>query len=120
MSHPDGIDLSCLSLNDILVKRRGLKRRLSAREHLQPFRLAVLGGSTTNEVVDLLELWLLEAGFLPTNYQSEYGRFYVDAAWAADNDASRGNQHHGDRRALDHTGRRIDGGGNRPPERRAD
>jgi FkbH-like protein len=79
MSHPDGIDLACLSLNDILVKRKGLKRRLSARERLKPFRLAVLGGSTTNEVIDLLELWLLEAGFLPTIYQSEYGRYHVEA-----------------------------------------
>jgi FkbH-like protein len=79
MSHPDGIQLASLSLNELLVKRRGLKRRLSAREHLKPIRLAVLGGSTTNEVVDLLELWLLEAGFLPTIHQSEYGRFHVDA-----------------------------------------
>lgn len=79
MSHPDGIELASLSLNELLVKRRGLKRRLSAREQLKPIRLAVLGGSTTNEVVELLELWLLEAGFLPTIHQSEYGRFYVDA-----------------------------------------
>jgi FkbH-like protein len=39
----------------------------------------VLGGSTTQEVVDLWELYLLESGFLPTFHQSEYGRFYVDA-----------------------------------------
>src|SRR6185437_8949118 len=40
---------------------------------------AVLGGSTTQELVDLLELLLLEAGFRPEFYQSEYGRYYEDA-----------------------------------------
>ncbi len=42
-------------------------------------RIAVLGGSTTNEVVDLLELHLLEAGFQPVFHQSEYGQFYEEA-----------------------------------------
>ena len=41
--------------------------------------MAVLGGSTTDEVVNLLELLLLSDGFKPDFYQSEYGRFYVDA-----------------------------------------
>ena len=79
MSHPDGIDLAKLKPDDVLTKRRGLKRNLSARADLQPVRIAVLGGSTTNEVVDLLELWLLHDGLRPTFHQSEYGRFYVDA-----------------------------------------
>lgn len=79
MRHPDGIDLASLSLDDVLMKRKGLKRRLLERAGLQPVRIAVLGGSTTNEVVDLLELWLLDAGFRPTIWQSEYGRYHVDA-----------------------------------------
>lgn len=66
------------------MKRKALKRRLSARQNLRPLRLAVLGGSTTNETVELLELWLLEAGFLPFIHQSEYGRFYVDAVHDTD------------------------------------
>jgi len=79
MRHPDGIDLSSLPLDDVLAKRKGLRRKLSARLNLQPLRIAVLGGSTTNEVVDLLELWLLDAGFAPIFHQSEYGRYHVDA-----------------------------------------
>src|SRR5450631_1409219 len=71
--------LATLSLEDILLKRRGLKRQLSARPHLRPLRIAILGGSTTHEIADLLGLYLLEAGFLPTFHQAEYGRFYVDA-----------------------------------------
>ena len=71
--------LNELALEDILMKQKGLRRRLAARPHLQTVRIAVLGGSTTNEVVALLELYLLESGFAPVFYQSEYGRFYVDA-----------------------------------------
>ncbi len=73
------MSLAGMSLDDLLLKRRALKRRLAAQEHLQPIRIAVLGGSTTSEVVDLLELYLLDSGFAPVFHQSEYGRFYVDA-----------------------------------------
>jgi FkbH-like protein len=79
MPHPDGIDLASLSFPEILMKRKGLRRRLSERQNLLPVRIAVLGGSTTNELVDLFELRLLDAGFRPTFHQSEYGRYYVDA-----------------------------------------
>lgn len=68
-----------LSTDDLLRKRKSLRRELSAAEGLHPVRIAVLGGSTTNEVVDLLEIFLLAAGFRPTFHQSEYGRYYEDA-----------------------------------------
>ena len=67
------------SVEALLQKRRGLRRKLSEAEGLQHVRIAVLGGTTTNEVVDLLELLLLAAGFRPEFYQSEYGRFHEDA-----------------------------------------
>ena len=73
------MDIDQLSIDDLLRKRKSLRRQLSATEGLQPIRIAVLGGSTSNEVVDLLEIFLLASGFLPTFYQSEYGRFYEDA-----------------------------------------
>ncbi len=79
MSSSEGTSLSSLPLDDLLMKRRALKRKLSAQTPLRPVRIAVLGGSTTNEVVDLLELYLLESGFAPVFHQTEYGRFYVDA-----------------------------------------
>ncbi len=71
--------LAGLTLDELLMKRRALRRRLAAKAGLRPLRVAVLGGSTTNEVVDLLELLLLDEGFAPEFWQSEYGRFYVDA-----------------------------------------
>lgn len=71
--------LDQLSIDDLLLKRKSLRRQLSSVEHLRPVRIAVLGGSTANEVVDLLEILLLASGFQPTFHQSEYGRFYEDA-----------------------------------------
>ena len=71
--------LAAMPLEQIMTKRRALRRRLAERPHLQPLRLAFLGGSTTNEVADLLELYLLEAGFAPTFYHADYGRYFVEA-----------------------------------------
>ena len=73
------INIDSLSLDDLLVKRKGLRRQLAAQAGLQDIRIAVLGGSTTNEVVDLLEIGLLSSGFRPNFYQCEYGRYYEEA-----------------------------------------
>jgi FkbH-like protein len=81
MSHTAALDLQSLPLDQLLMERRTLRRRLASRDHLQPVRIAVLGGSTTNEVVNLLELWLLESGFSPEFHQSAYGRYHVDAVY---------------------------------------
>jgi FkbH-like protein len=73
------LTLSKIGLEDILVQRKKLRRQLLLRADLKDIRIAVLGGTTTNEVVDLLEVLLLESGFRPAFHQSEYGRFYEDA-----------------------------------------
>ena len=73
------MQLAPLEIQDIIRKRRSLRRELAAREGLQPLRVAVLGGSTTNELVDLWELHLLDAGFAPVFHQTEYGQFYEEA-----------------------------------------
>jgi FkbH-like protein len=73
------MNLDQYTVDELFRKRLGLRRQLSAVEGLQPLRIAVLGGTTTNEVVDLMELFLLESGFKPVFHQSEYGRFYEDA-----------------------------------------
>ncbi len=54
------------------------------RKNLQPVRIAVLGGGTTTELVKLLDLFLLDSGFLPTFYECEYGRFYVESVHDSD------------------------------------
>ncbi len=42
-------------------------------------RIAVLGGSTTSDIVKTLELFLLNAGIEPTFYESEYAQYFQDA-----------------------------------------
>ena len=64
----------------IMRKRKALKREMlengTKRLHKN---IAVLGGSTTNDLVDILELFLLNYGIQPSFYQSEYGQFWEDA-----------------------------------------
>ena len=42
-------------------------------------KIAVLGGSTTNDFIKTLEIFLLSEGIEPTFYESEYNRFWQDA-----------------------------------------
>jgi FkbH-like protein len=73
------MNLNSLPLEAVLRKQRALRRELSANAGLRPIRIAVLGGATTGELVDLWELHLLSKGFQPVFYQSEYAQFYQDA-----------------------------------------
>ncbi len=73
------MNLDKYTVSDLILKGKSLRRELSAREGLQPIRIAILGGSTTNEVANLLELFLLASGFRPVIHQSEYGRYYEDS-----------------------------------------
>ncbi|HEX3695964.1 MAG TPA: HAD-IIIC family phosphatase [Polyangia bacterium] len=66
----------------LLQKRKGLRRELLQTGGLKDVRIAVLGGSTTNEVADFLELLLLADGFRATIYQSDYNRYYEEAVLA--------------------------------------
>jgi hypothetical protein len=71
----DNIDR--LPVEQLLRARKRLQRELRASVDLKPLRIAILGGTTSNEVADLLELFLLAEGFDPTLYQSEYNRRYA-------------------------------------------
>jgi|SRR5215467_285106 len=73
------MDLHRQPVDYLIRKRQALRRELLEGENLQNLNIAVLGGPTTNEVVDLLELFLLADGFRPRFYQSEYNRFYEEA-----------------------------------------
>lgn len=84
VQRPSIMNLSTYSLNDLLIKRRGLRRQLLTLHGLKDIRIAVLGGTTTNELVDLFEILLLQSGLRPTFYQSEYGRYYEDAVLQPD------------------------------------
>ncbi|MDE6666217.1 MAG: HAD family hydrolase, partial [Ruminococcus sp.] len=61
----------------ILRKRRAIKKKLLADGTTRiKKKIAVLGGSTTDDVVSAMELFLLNFGIEPEFYQSEYNKFY--------------------------------------------
>ena len=72
------MDITNLPVDQLLQKRKRFRRELTAAADA-PVRIAVLGGVTTNELVDLLELVLLAQGLRPEFYQSEYNKYYDDA-----------------------------------------
>ena len=60
----------------IMKKRRSIKKELLKTD--KPFiekRIAVLGGSTTHDIIDILELFLLNYGIRPTFYESEFNQY---------------------------------------------
>jgi FkbH-like protein len=62
----------------ILRKRQALKRELLKQPNLLPCRIAILGGSTTQEIRSILDLFLLSQGIQASFYESEYGAYYEE------------------------------------------
>ena len=64
----------------IMKKSKTIKKTLLAdgsdRIHK---KIAVLGGSTTHDIIRILELFLLNYGIEPEFYESEYGQYWQDA-----------------------------------------
>ncbi len=64
----------------IMKKRRSIRKTLLADGSARvKKKIAVLGGSTTNDIVSIMELFLLNNGIEPTFYQSEYAQYWQDA-----------------------------------------
>jgi FkbH-like protein len=64
---------------DVIHKRKkSLKSSLLKGGPFLDKRIAILGGSTTDEIKDVLELFLLREGIRPQFYQSDYNRYYED------------------------------------------
>lgn len=69
-----------LDTKSLLRKKIAIKRELlNSGSGWINKKVAVFGGSTTNEVVDQLELFLLHFGIRAEFYQSEYGLYYEAA-----------------------------------------
>ena len=66
--------------NELLAKRKKIRRELLAggTEFLDK-RVAILGGSTTHDIRDALELFLLHYGIRCAFYESEYAQYWQDA-----------------------------------------
>lgn len=63
----------------ILRKHKSIRRELLFGENLLEKHIAILGGSTTHDVKDILELFLLNHGIRPVFYESEYAQYWQDA-----------------------------------------
>ncbi|MBQ4282977.1 MAG: HAD-IIIC family phosphatase [Lachnospira sp.] len=64
----------------ILKKKKSIKRQLLSREGVSYIekKIAVLGGSTTHDIITIMELFLLNYGIKPEFYESEYGQYWQD------------------------------------------
>lgn len=66
--------------NQLLMrKRKSIRKTLLDSELLTDKRIAILGGSTTHDIKDMIELFLLNQGIRPQFYESEYGQYWQDA-----------------------------------------
>ena len=69
-----------INSKELIRKKARIKNELvSEQNSFIEKKIAVLGGSTTNEIVDQLELSLLNYGIKADFYQSEYGQYWQDA-----------------------------------------
>lgn len=65
--------------NLILRKRKSIRRKLAEQDGLIIKKIAILGGSTTHDIKEILELFLLNYGIKPVFFESEYARYWQDA-----------------------------------------
>ncbi|MDO4284178.1 MAG: HAD-IIIC family phosphatase [Eubacteriales bacterium] len=70
---------------ELLKKSKKIRRELLAdgSSRLRK-KIAVLGGSTTHDIVRMLELFLLDQGIEPVFYESEYAQYYEDAVFGSE------------------------------------
>ena len=69
--------------DEIMRSKKKLLRLLKEHESGTPLRIAVLGGSTTSDIIKVLELFLRNRGIIPSFYESEYAQYWSDAVFGA-------------------------------------
>ena len=68
-----------LDVDKILRKKKAIKRQLLLNDKLVEKNIAILGGSTTSEIKNILEIFLLNYGVKPNFYESDYNKYYEDS-----------------------------------------
>lgn len=83
-----GIDIHMRDLEypykseDLIKQKRKIKKELlSEKKSFIDIKVAILAGSTINELKDILELFLLNQGIRVEFYLSEYNKYYEDAVF---------------------------------------
>ena len=65
--------------DQLLLKRKKIKRQLLEQQmDWLDVRVAILGGSTTHDIKDMLELFLLHYGIRVEFYESGYNQYWQD------------------------------------------
>jgi FkbH-like protein len=64
--------------NEILQKKKSIRRHLLQKQDFSEIRIAILGGSTTDEIKNILELFLLNESIRPVFYESGYNKCFED------------------------------------------
>lgn len=68
--------------NEYIIKnKKKLKKELLKNNCSIEKRIAILGGSTTNDLIQVLELFLLNNSIKPIFYESNYNSFFEDAVF---------------------------------------
>ncbi len=62
----------------ILRKKKSIKKQLLKKENFLSKKVAILGGSTTSEIKEILELFLLNEGIKADFYESDYNKYYEE------------------------------------------
>ena len=66
----------------IITNRRKIKKQLiESGSNFIEKKIAVLGGSTTSNIIQIVELFLLNQGIKASFYESEYGKYYEEAVF---------------------------------------
>ncbi|MFC2074206.1 HAD-IIIC family phosphatase [Campylobacterota bacterium] len=65
----------------LLAKKKSIKKELLKKENHLSKNIAILGGSTSSEIKNILELYLLKNGIEASFYESEYNKYYEDAVF---------------------------------------
>jgi FkbH-like protein len=65
-------------------KRKSIRKKLLSKKNLIEKNIAILGGSNTSEVKNILELFLLDIGIKPNFYESQYNMYYEDSVFGND------------------------------------
>jgi len=70
-----------LDAETILRKKKAIKRELEKTKPAIEKNIAILGGSTTTEIKNILELFLLKKGIRANFYESEYNQYFQQAVF---------------------------------------
>ena len=67
---------------DILLKKKKIKSEIIKTQSInKTLKIAVMSGSTINEIADELEVFLLSIGIKPVFYFSQYNKYYEESVY---------------------------------------